>query len=383
MIRISNPVWTGLLFSALLLASWQKACFAAPPSLPRFAFHIRKTQYAAAMSSNTRPSSAAKDLTTKSRGGAVAAVKTMTARQMEAFNLFSGGVAGTVASTITNPLEVIKTQLQSSNAAFSSRSPVALAKKIFEQDGLSGFWRGLPPTLVGIIPSRSAYFYAYQRCKVALGPYAPEGSVPNALVSGLLAGIVGNTLTNPIWMVRTRMQIFADQSAGQRMYAGYGDAIGTIFREEGVGGFYKGITASYWGCAEGSLQFILYEQLKTRLIKRQNAERAAQGLPPTEQLSKATYFCSAAVAKMVAAIATYPHEVARTRLREQARGGVFKYSGMWQTFGVIAREEGTASLYSGMGVHLMKVVPNSALMFLTYEIVRGWLGEFKVVGELT
>jgi solute carrier family 25 protein 33/36 len=39
----------------------------------------------------------------------------MTAVQHKAFNILSGGVAGTVASTITNPLEVVKAQLQSSN----------------------------------------------------------------------------------------------------------------------------------------------------------------------------------------------------------------------------------------------------------------------------
>jgi solute carrier family 25 protein 33/36 len=71
--------------------------------------------------------------------------------------------------------------------------------------------------------------------------------------------------------------------------------------------------------------------------------------------------------------------VARTRLREQAVDGVFKYKGMWQSLAVIAREEGRQGLYSGMGVHLMKTVPNSAFMFLTYEIVRKWLGEFTIV----
>jgi solute carrier family 25 protein 33/36 len=279
------------------------------------------------------------------------------------------------------PHRIFKTQLQSSNAKslFGGMNPIQLAKRILEQDGAAGFFRGLPPTLIGIIPSRSAYFYAYQRCKKAIGPYAPEGSVPNALVSGFLAGVAGNTLTNPIWMIRTRMQILADQSAGQRVYAGYGDAIKTIFKEEGMGGFYKGISASYWGCTEGAMQFILYEQFKTRLLDRLNQQRQAQGLAPTEQLSKTTYFCSAAAAKMIAAIATYPHEVARTRLREQAKNGIYRYTGMWQALGVIAKEEGRHGLYSGMGVHLMKVVPNSALMFLTYEIVRTWLGEFTVV----
>ena len=293
----------------------------------------------------------------------------------------SGGVAGTVASCITNPLEVIKTQMQSSNVELlkARGHPAAIAKKIMEQDGVRGFFRGLPPTLVGIIPSRSAYFYAYQRTKKFLGPTLPEGSPGNALVAGFFAGIVGNTLTNPIWMVRTRMQLMIDHTAGQRAYAGYGDAITTIFKEEGIAGFYKGITASYWGCAEGAMQFIIYEQLKTRLLKRQNAKRALAGQPPTDELPHSTYFWTAAASKAIAAIASYPHEVARTRMREQARAGLFKYKGMWQTLGLMAKEEGAKSLYSGMGVHLMKVVPNSALMFLTYEVVRGWLDGYTIV----
>ena len=295
----------------------------------------------------------------------------------------SGGVAGTVAACITNPLEVIKTQLQSSNTELlkARGHPVEIAKRIVEQDGPAGFFRGLPPTLVGIIPSRSAYFYAYQRTKRLLSKKAklPEGSPGNALIAGFVAGVTGNTLTNPIWMVRTRMQLLIDHNAGQRAYGGYGDAISTIFKEEGIGGFYKGITASYWGCAEGGIQFIIYEQIKTRLLEKQNKERAMQGLKPSQELAKSTYFWAAAASKAVAAIATYPHEVARTRMREQARAGVFKYKGMWQTLGVMAQEEGTKSLYAGMGTHLLKVVPNSALMFLTYEVVRGWLDGYTIV----
>jgi solute carrier family 25, member 33/36 len=278
-------------------------------------------------------------------------------------------------------LEVVKTQLQSTNAALEGvrGQPMAIAQRIFQREGVRGFFRGLPPLLIGIIPSRSAYFYAYQTCKTALGPYAPEGSPINALTSGLMAGLAGNTLTNPIWMVRTRMQIMADTTVGQKAYAGYRDAISTIYREEGVAGFYRGVAASYWGCMEGATQFLLYEQFKSRLLKKHNEKRHRVGLPPTTHLPKTTVFFSAAVAKMMASIATYPHEVARTRLREQARAGIFKYSGMWQTLAVIAREEGRQGLYAGLGVHLAKVVPNSAFMFLTYEVVRRWLHEFHVV----
>ena len=247
-------------------------------------------------------------------------------------------------------------------------------------DGLSGFWRGLPPTLIGIIPSRSIYFYAYQKMKHFLGRFEnfSEGSPPNALIAGLTAGIAANTLTNPIWMVRTRMQLHADKAAGQRAYTGYFDAISTIYRTEGLAGYFKGISASYWGCSEGACQFLLYEDFKKRLLNRINTKRAAQGLHPTNYLPNSHYFWCAAASKLCATIATYPHEVARTRLREQAREGIFKYHGMWQTLALVAKEEGVSSMYAGMGVHLMKVVPNSAFMFLTYEIVKSWLGEFQV-----
>ena len=210
-------------------------------------------------------------------------------------------MAGTIASCITNPFEVIKTQIQSSTGG----TTVAVAQRIFETGGIPGFWRGLKPTLVGIIPARSIYFYSYEQSKRALGKtLLPEGSVGNALIAGFMAGICSNTVTNPIWMVKTRYQLLADHSAGQRVYTSYNDAISTIMKEEGIGGFYRGIFASYWGCAEGAVQFILYEQLKRRLLEKQNEERLAQGLPETDKLPKMKYFCSAAFAKGVAAICT-------------------------------------------------------------------------------
>jgi solute carrier family 25 protein 33/36 len=303
-------------------------------------------------------------------------------------SLLSGGVAGTIASCITNPLEVIKTQLQSSSVSKAAHGematagghPIVVAQRIFAKNGILGFYKGLKPTLIGIIPARSIYFYSYQQAKEFLGKtILPEGSVGNALVSGFAAGIASNTLTNPIWMVKTRFQLLADSTAGQKAYVNYGDAINTIMKEEGIGGFYKGLSASYWGCTEGAIQFLLYEKLKTRLLRIENEKRSALGLVPTQKLSKKTYFFSAAVAKGAASIITYPHEVARTRLREQARDGIFKYKNMWQTIGLVAKEEGCRGLYSGMGVHLAKVVPNSAIMFLTYELVNSWLSSHTAV----
>jgi len=303
-------------------------------------------------------------------------------------SLLSGGVSGTIAACITNPLEVVKTQLQSSSVSSAAHGefskaaghPVEIAKRIFAENGFAGFFKGLKPTLIGVIPARSLYFYAYEQTKNALGKsILPVGSAGNAIISGFSAGVLSNTVTNPIWMVKTRMQLLVDHTAGQVAYNGYSQAIKTIMKEEGIGGFYRGLPASYWGCTEGAIQFLLYERIKGRFVYLENVKREMMGLPQSDKLPKMTYFFSAAFAKGVASILTYPHEVARTRLREQARSGVFKYNGMWNTIGIIAKEEGRSGLYAGMGVHLAKVVPNSAIMFLAYEVVNSWLGTFTPV----
>jgi solute carrier family 25 protein 33/36 len=72
-------------------------------------------------------------------------------------------------------------------------------------------------------------------------------------------------------------------------------------------------------------------------------------------------------------------QVVRTRLRQvPGPDGVRKYTGLIQTFGLIIKQEGLAGLYGGLIPHMMRVVPNAAIMFGTYEFVlKALLGETK------
>ena len=59
----------------------------------------------------------------------------------------------------------------------------------------------------------------------------------------------------------------------------------------------------------------------------------------------------------------------RTRLREAPQSdGLRKYTGLRQALGLIAREEGIRGFYKGLLPHIIRVVPNSAIIFLTYEL---------------
>jgi solute carrier family 25 protein 33/36 len=64
--------------------------------------------------------------------------------------------------------------------------------------------------------------------------------------------------------------------------------------------------------------------------------------------------------------------VLRTRLRQPSVSGVIKYSGLWQTLQLVIKEEGARSLYGGLSAHLMRVVPNAAVMYSIYEGFLRW-----------
>lgn len=71
----------------------------------------------------------------------------------------------------------------------------------------------------------------------------------------------------------------------------------------------------------------------------------------------------------------HSHETVRTRMREQPPipGVRSRYHSMFPSLRLIAIEEGRHGLYAGMGTHLLRVVPSTAIMFLTFETVVRWL----------
>ena len=125
-----------------------------------------------------------------------------------------------------------------------------------------------------------------------------NGGVETAAVhlsAAALAGIMTSSVTNPIWVVKTRMQLSA---ANSKPFSSSWECIRTIYRENGYRGLYKGLSASYLGVSEGVIQWTLYEQLK-------KVAKKAEGGP----LEWVGMFGAAAGAKMTASLITYPHEV--------------------------------------------------------------------------
>jgi len=158
--------------------------------------------------------------------------------------------------------------------------------------------------------------------------------------------------------VKTRLQL-------DRNKISTGQCIAHIYREKGILGFYKGISASYFGISETIINFALYEWIKKNMKRmRQRAVESNGGQRGSKIDNEAVDFMIAgAISKTVACCLAYPHEVARTRLRE----GNSRYHGFFQTLSTVFREEGYRGLYRGLGTQLIRQIPNMAIMMTTYE----------------
>ncbi|KAG0294139.1 hypothetical protein BGZ98_001884 [Dissophora globulifera] len=317
-------------------------------------------------------------------------------------HFLAGGTGGMAGALVTSPLDVVKTRLQSSmyqSAKNVSGAPVPrigiysvlghikdtclLLGHIYSKEGPRALYKGIGPNLLGVIPARAINFATYGNGKKFYTDLNHGRETPLVhLSAAVTAGIVTATATNPIWLIKTRMQL---QVEGVRQYKNSVDCVTQIIGKEGIRGLYRGLSASYLGVAEGTIQWVIYEQLKKSLAERRKANASVTaGLGGTSTSFVVggkdieewiDYLGAAGAAKFIASAITYPHEVLRTRMRQMPVGNEpQKYTGLKQTFQLVLREEGVAALYGGLTAHMMRVVPNAAIMFFCYEAIMHRFG---------
>ena len=288
-------------------------------------------------------------------------------------NALAGAGAGAIAATIVRPLDVLKTRLQVSTLRSGGDAYVSTYQSlahIAKTEGVHGLYRGLTPTIVALLPNWAVYFTVYESLKqVMSGGEEGHNGPPQHMASAAGAGAATVLFTNPLWVVKTRLQVQHSEalraSMPQRVpYRGTANALYRVATAEGFRGVYSGLAPSLAGISHVVIQFPVYERLKIELAERRGG--AAAGVSP-EDLSPVELVCASAVAKMVASSVTYPHEVIRSHMHVQGLG---PFGGV---FGLIRRiyveGGGARAFYRGVGTNLVRTTPAAAITFTSYELI--------------
>lgn len=152
-----------------------------------------------------------------------------------------GAAAGIVSTLVCHPLEVIKDRLTVNREAYPSIS-IAIAK-IYKNDGIRGLYSGLSPTLVGMLPYSTCYYFMYETLKTTYCRANNKKSLtrPELLIIGALSGFTASTISFPLEVARKRLMVGAlNGKCPPNMIA----ALSEVIRERGVLGMYRGWGAS-------------------------------------------------------------------------------------------------------------------------------------------
>ncbi|KAM7509074.1 hypothetical protein LguiA_019527 [Lonicera macranthoides] len=332
-------------------------------------------------------------------------------------NGLAGASGGIIAQIITYPLQTVNTRQQTErvakkglNSAPSNRPGGTLFQilQVVKTEGLGGLYSGLKPSLFGTAASQGIYYYFYQLFKNKAEGIAAakrkkgrgDGSlgVFSWLLVAALAGSLNVLLTNPIWVLVTRMQThtqaerkiveakrnsllegssensliasslqdqLAELETRKRRPYGTVHAAREVYGEAGISGFWKGIIPTLIMVCNPSIQFMIYESLLKRLRAKHAAKQGSKNISALE------VFLSGAFAKLGATVCTYPLLVVKSRLQaKQDIGGgnvSLRYSGTVDAIVKMIRYEGLRSFYKGMSTKIVQSVFAASVLFMVKE----------------
>ncbi|GAB4848516.1 Folate transporter 1, chloroplastic, variant 2 [Ancistrocladus abbreviatus] len=294
-------------------------------------------------------------------------------KQWQWENALAGTFAGFATVAVMHPLDVVRTRFQVNDGRISHlptyKNTAHAIFTIARAEGLRGLYAGFFPAVLGSSISWGLYFFFYSRAKQRYSHNEAETLSPGLhLASAAEAGALVCLFTNPVWLIKTRLQLQTPLHQ-TRPYSGLYDALRTIVKEEGWTALYRGLMPSiFLQVPHGAIQFTAYEELRKAAVSLKSQRNKNSGAD--EVLNSLDYAFLGATSKVAAILFTYPFQVIRARLQQRPSiNGIPRYADSWHVVRETARFEGVQGFYKGITPNLLKNVPASAITFVVYENV--------------
>ncbi|XP_057968610.1 probable mitochondrial adenine nucleotide transporter BTL1 [Malania oleifera] len=176
----------------------------------------------------------------------------------------AGAAAGVVSTLACHPLEVLKDRLTVNPEAYPSIG-ISL-RKIYKDGGVRALYAGISPTLIGMLPYSTCFYFMYETMKKSYCLAKKKESLNRAemLLVGALAGFTASTISFPLEVARKRLMVGALQGKCPPHMAA---ALSEVIREEGLLGLYRGWGASCLKVMPSSgITWMFYEAWKDILL---------------------------------------------------------------------------------------------------------------------
>ncbi|KAH8257853.1 hypothetical protein KR038_002133 [Drosophila bunnanda] len=271
-----------------------------------------------------------------------------------------GGVCSAIAVTATQPLDLVKVQLQTQASA--DRKPVTeIIGNIYRQSGILGFYNGISASWFRQLTYTTTRFALYEWGKKFVDSEGVAPKVALATFAGLCGGIVGV----PGDVVTVRLQNDSKLPPEKRRnYKHVFDGLYRIRKEEGLSSLFRGALPAV---SRAVLLTIgtnaTYDQVKQKIM---SATGATDGL--------SLHFVTSTIAGCIAVSLMQPLDVIKTTYMNAKPG---EFAGIGATALSIA-QQGPLAFYRGFVPALIRVSPNTIITFMLYEQARLHFGYLPV-----
>lgn len=179
--------------------------------------------------------------------------------------MVAGALAGATAQAIIYPLELVKTRLAVCPTG-TYRGIVDTMRQVYAQEGFRAFYRGMVPSMLGILPYAGVDITVFELLKEhLLDDY--DGAPPPQMIlgAGMLSSSIAQFSAYPLALVRTRLQAQGIKGAPTK-YSGTLDVLRKTYRNEGMRGLYKGSLTNLAKLAPAAgISWFVFEETKMLL----------------------------------------------------------------------------------------------------------------------
>eukprot|EP01087_Luapelamoeba_hula_P001649 TRINITY_DN1136_c0_g1_i1.p1 TRINITY_DN1136_c0_g1~~TRINITY_DN1136_c0_g1_i1.p1 ORF type:complete len:609 (+),score=117.79 TRINITY_DN1136_c0_g1_i1:131-1957(+) len=184
----------------------------------------------------------------------------------------AGSAAGVASQTLIYPLEITKTRLAVARDGEYRGIFDCIAKIVRGPDGARALFRGLLPSLVGIVPYAGVDLAVYTQLRDIYASRYPDEQprILTLLACGATSSTCGQIVAYPLQLVRTRLQT-QGMSGRPVLYGGMVDCFRKTVSSDGFLGLYKGIGPNFLKAIPAiSISYVVYEQARWALGMKEN-----------------------------------------------------------------------------------------------------------------
>ncbi|XKL66754.1 hypothetical protein PGB90_010174 [Kerria lacca] len=264
-----------------------------------------------------------------------------------------GSLSGTISALMFQPLDVVKTRLQhiSKCSTGTHVSYFNIFKNIYNTQGITGFWKGLSPTLVRCIPGVGMYFCTLHVLNKNIN--REEAPIFQTILVGAMARASSTFCFMPFTILKTRFE------SGEYHYRGLFHALHKIYQTEGWRGFSRGLVPTIVRDVPFSgLYYLFYTRMK--IFAGINNS--------TSNFSMKIWLCGIS-AGCLASFITQPADVIKTYMQLYPKEFSHYSSGLY----FIYQKFGISGYFNGLFIRLTRRTLVTSMSWTVYERINKWI----------